>query len=121
MQNKNEVLENLKKLEIFIHWPEFGTTKDQIENLLDYSFCEVGASGKRYGREIILKVLIERAQIENREVWKSENFDCVELATDVFLLTYTIYQGERKTERSSIWKKFNSGFKLIYHQGTVAD
>lgn len=114
-----DVLKELTELEIHIHWPALGTSKQDIENLLDENFWEVGASGKKYDREIVLKVLLERAQKKNREIWASENFQCTLLAENIYLLTYTNYQGERKAERSSIWKKFDSGYKLIYHQGTI--
>lgn len=119
MNKKSEVLELLTGLEIFIHWPKFGSTKEQIENLLDENFWEVGASGNKYEREFILKVILERAQKNYPENWKNENFQCSQLSENIFLLTYTLYQGDRKTERSSIWEKYESGFKLVYHQGTI--
>ena len=115
----NELLKELTSLEIFIHWPAIGTSKQILENLLDKNFWEVGASGKKYDREIVLNVLLERAQKENPEKWASENFQCTLLAENIYMLTYTNYQGERKTERVSIWKKIDSRFKLIYHQGTI--
>lgn len=114
-----EILKELTSLEIFIHWPAIGTSKQILENLLDENFWEVGASGKKYEREIVLEVLLERTQKENTEKWASENFQCALLSENIYMLTYTNYQGERKTERVSIWKRIDSGFKLIYHQGTI--
>lgn len=114
-----EILKELTSLEIFIHWPAIGTSKQILENLLDINFWEVGASGKKYEREIVLEVLLERTQKENPEKWASENFQCALLSENIYMLTYTNYQGERKTERVSIWKRIDSGFKLIYHQGTI--
>lgn len=111
----------LTRLEIFIHWPKLGTAKEEIENLLDENFWEIGASGKKYDREIVLKVLLERTQKANPEIWVNENFQCTQLSENIYLLTYSLLQGERKTERSSIWKKFESGFKLLYHQGTIVN
>lgn len=119
MNNVNDVLELLSNLEIFIHWPKLGSTKEQIENTLDENFWEVGASGNKYNRELILKVILERAQKPYPVDWKNESFKCSQLSQNFYLLTYTMLQGERKTERSSIWKKYESGFKLVYHQGTV--
>lgn len=117
--NYTEILQELKSLEIFIHWPDYGASKEKIELHLDENFWEVGASGKKYNREIVLKVLVERSQKENPEEWISDNFECAELSQNVYLLTYTIIQGERKTERCSIWKKYENDFKLVYHQGTI--
>ncbi|MDP2036986.1 MAG: DUF4440 domain-containing protein [Ignavibacteria bacterium] len=119
MEKLSDVLEELTKLEIFIHWPSTGTTRQEIENLLDEKFWEVGASGKIYNREIVMRVLEERTHKQNNEVWINKDFQCAEIAGDNFLLTYTLAQGERLTQRSSIWRKYENGFKLVYHQGTV--
>lgn len=113
------VLEELTKLEIFIHWPTLGSTKQELENILDQNFWEVGASGKRYNREIVLRVLEERSKKHNHELWFNKDFHCAEIAEDNYLLTYTVTQGERWTQRSSIWRKSENGFKLVYHQGTI--
>lgn len=114
-------LNELTKLEIFIHWPTLGTTKQAIENLLDKNFWEVGASGKRYDREFVLRVLVERTHKQNTEVWINKNFHCSEIAENNYLLTYTLAQGARVTQRASIWRKYETGFKLVYHQGTVVE
>ncbi|MDP3581046.1 MAG: DUF4440 domain-containing protein [Ignavibacteria bacterium] len=121
MEKLSDVLEELTKLEIFIHWPSTGTTRQEIENLLDEKFWEVGASGKIYNREIVMRVLEERTHKQNNEVWIKKDFQCAEIAADNFLLTYTLAQGERLTQRSSIWRKYENGFKLVYHQGTVVE
>lgn len=120
-ENIAQTLEELMKLEIFLHWPAFGSAREEIENLLDENFWEVGASGKRYNREIVLKVLEERSKQLNEETWINRNFYCTEIAKDNYLLTYTSIQGKRTTERSSIWRRSEQGFKLIYHQGTVVE
>jgi hypothetical protein len=42
------------------------------------------------------------------------------LAEDVYLLTYTLIQGnERKTRRSTIWQHTPEGWKIVYHRGTI--
>jgi hypothetical protein len=113
------ILDELTRLEIFIHWPTTGTTLQEIENLLDEIFWEVGASGKRYSREFVLRVLEERTHKQNNEIWVNKDFHCSEMAENNYLLTYTLAQGARVTQRSSIWRKYETGFKLVYHQGTV--
>lgn len=121
MEKLSDILEELTKLEIFIHWPSIGTTKQEVENLLDENFWEVGASGKIYNREIVLRVLEERTHKQNNEVWINKDFHCTEIAVDNYLLTYCLAQGERLTQRASIWRKYENGFKLVYHQGTVVE
>jgi hypothetical protein len=50
----------------------------------------------------------------------AEDFHCQKLATDLYLLTYTLTQQKtRKTRRSTIWQKTAEGWKIVFHQGTV--
>ena len=47
---------------------------------------------------------------------------CRELAANVYLLTYTLLQSQRRTRRSSIWSRASGDWKIVFHQGTeVAD
>ena len=42
------------------------------------------------------------------------------LAGDLYLLTYTLLQDHvRKTRRSTIWQRTASGWKIVFHQGTL--
>jgi hypothetical protein len=39
---------------------------------------------------------------------------------DVYLLTYTLIQDEkRRTRRATIWQRTAEGWKIVYHQGTI--
>lgn len=44
-----------------------------------------------------------------------------EIAADNYLLTYTLFQGERVTRRSTIWRRTGEGWKIMYHQGTIVE
>jgi hypothetical protein len=84
-------------------------------------FWEVGASGRRYTRDYAFAELEKRyAQDEDEaDVWETEDFQCRKLAEDVYLLTYTLLQGERTTRRATIWQRTESGWKIVFHQGTI--
>ncbi|HEY9112631.1 MAG TPA: hypothetical protein VIM92_12770 [Rhodanobacteraceae bacterium] len=41
------------------------------------------------------------------------------MAPDVYLLTYTLRQGARLTQRSTIWRRVGEDWKIVFHQGTV--
>ena len=117
---KENIIEEIKKLEIFLHHPDFGTGKEVLENMMDENFWEVGASGKRYNKKIVLKVLLERAGNPNKEKWNVKDFECIELSESIFLVTYKLTQDDgRVTRRSSIWKKIEQNWKIVYHQGTI--
>ena len=48
----------------------------------------------------------------------TSDFHCRQLATDLYLLTYTLLQGMRNTRRSTIWRHTSGDWKIVFHQGT---
>jgi hypothetical protein len=114
-----DVLDELKQWEPIFHRPEHGTRRTDFENMTMPDFWETGASGQRYSREFVLD-LLEQRYTENRpDEWETQDFHCRNLADSVYLLTYTLFQGTRKTRRASIWQKTTQGWKIVYHQGTI--
>jgi hypothetical protein len=113
------VLNELMQREPIFHRPEFGTTRQDFENMTDPEFWEVGASGRRYSREYVLDTLERRYENPIEEIWETKDFHCAAIAPENYLLTYTLIQGERITRRSTIWRNSELGWKIIYHQGTV--
>jgi hypothetical protein len=119
-----DVRDELRRREPIFHRPELGTSPADFEQMIDPGFWEVGASGRRYARDFVL------AELERRHAggppagdeWQVRDDDCLELAPDVYLFTYTLAQGDRITRRATIWRRTNQGWKIVYHQGTmVAD
>jgi hypothetical protein len=41
------------------------------------------------------------------------------LGPDTYLLTYTLDQAGRRTRRSTIWRRSEDGWQILYHQGTI--
>jgi hypothetical protein len=116
-----DVLEELMRREPIFHRAEFGTTRADFERMMDEDFCEVGASGRRYSRAYVLDELEKRHSGPRSDVWETSEFACRRLAEDVYLLTYTLLQdGVRLTRRSTIWRRSGDGWKILFHQGTVA-
>jgi hypothetical protein len=115
------VLEELKRREPIFHRPEWGTTRADFENMTDPEFWEVGASGRRYSREFILDTLEDRALKGYEDIWETLDFHCVDIAPENYLVTYTLLQGARVTRRATLWRRTSSGWKILYHQGTVVD
>ena len=116
------VLEDLERREPVFRWPELWTTRRDFENMIDVTFREVGASGKRYSRQIAIDPLVERYSQPHHDVWETSGFHCEELAPDTYLQTYTLVQGEtRVARRASIWCRAHDGLKSSYHQGTLVD
>lgn len=115
------VLEELKLREPIFHHPEFGTTRRDYEDMIDPEFWEVGASGRRYSREFVLETLENRAPDPEESQWLTRDFQCREIAADNYLITYTLHQGKRVTRRATLWRRTMSGWKILYHQGTLVE
>jgi hypothetical protein len=116
------VLDELKQHEPVFHRLESGARRADLENMIDPDFCEVGASGRRYGRGYVLDILEKRLENPVEDVWECSDFRCLELARDTYLVTYTLLQQkQRMTRRSSIWRRSRQGWKIVYHQGTVVE
>lgn len=117
------VLEELMSREPIFHRREWGTTRADFERMTATDFWEVGASGRRYSRGFVLDEVERRYATPDDdplpETMKTSEFHCRRLAGQVYLLTYTLLQGERRTRRSTIWENTAEGWKIIFHQGTV--
>ena len=117
------VLEDLILREPIFHRPEWGAMRADFERLTVPDFWEVGASGRCYSRSFVLDELEQRYHIKREgplpDSMKASGFHCRQLAADVYLLTYTLLQGERKTRRSTIWQQTAEGWKIVFHQGTI--
>jgi hypothetical protein len=109
----------LSALEPIFHHPELGTTRVAYEGMTDEGFWEVGASGRRYSRDFVIETLIDRYSRTYVEDWEASDFYCQQLASELYLLTYTLAQGERITRRSTIWRRDAGVWKIVYHQGTI--
>ena len=100
------VLEELRKREPIFHHPGSAASRADYARMVVDDFWEIGASGQRYSREFVLHVLAARlAHPVDESDWKTHDFHVRELAPDVYLLTYTLRQGERLTRRSTIWRE----------------
>ena len=116
----SEILAELSRREPIFHRPELGTTRADFETMTAEDFWEVGASGRSYSRSYVLDSLEKRYAVPHSDVWETMDFHCRRLATDVYLLTYTLVQDKkRRTRRSTIWQRTAEGWKTVYHQGTI--
>jgi hypothetical protein len=116
-----DILAQLIDREPIFHRPEFGTKRQDFENMTVEEFWEVGASGRRYSRKYVLDTLEERHSQPHEDMWETQDFHCLQIALDNYLITYTLIQGERVTRRSTIWRRCGTDWKIVYHQGTIVE
>ena len=117
------LLHKLQALEVELHHPGVNCSRERLEQLLHPEFNEVGRSGRPYNRETVVNYL---ATVQPQPAVVSEAFEVSALGPDAALLTYRSAQIEKETGltkhtlRSSVWLDTSTGWRLRYHQGTVA-
>lgn len=116
----SRVIDELAQQEPIFHRPAFARSRSDFEQLMADDYWEFGASGERYDREFILKRLDEVVPADaDAAGWKTSDFGCRRLGPSVYLLTYTLDQAGRITRRSTVWQATPTGWKILFHQGTV--
>ena len=114
------VLEELRAREPIFHTRAFGLTAAERERAMHSAYWEVGASGRRYSRSFIQRMLEERPPVEaDAAGWRCSEFGLRRLGAETFLLTYRLEQERRITRRATIWEKTGEGWRILYHQGTL--
>ena len=117
-----DILDELKAREPIFHHPELGTDRATLEAMTDPDFWEVGASGRRYSREYCIDTVVKRYEGDYEDDWETRDFHLRQLASDCYLLTYTLIENElRVTRRSTIWRRTEDRWTIVYHQGTIVE
>lgn len=111
------LLDDLRRREPIFHTPAFGTDYKQA---MAPDYWEVGASGRRYSRDFILRWMSDAPPVDAASAgWQTSGHALRRLGPDTYLLTYTLRQAERLTRRSTIWQSTPDGWRILYHQGTI--
>jgi hypothetical protein len=117
------LLQELRDLEVELHHPGVRCSRERLEELLHAEFHEVGRSGRRYSRDMVINYLASQAADAAIE---SFTFEMQLLADGCMLLTYQsahrAADGTLKnhTLRSSVWVRNAGRWQIVYHQGTPA-
>ncbi len=105
--------------EPIFHRPEFGTTRADFESMLAPEFWEVGASGRKYSKTLVLDALQARHTEPVVENFSVTDFAGQEIAPNLYLATYQLDQAGRLSRRATIWRYANPDWQIVYHQGTL--
>ena len=112
--------EELRRREPIFHRPEFASTFADFERATAPGYWEVGASGRRYSRDFILRTLQQHPPIDAASAgWESFDYGLRGLGPDTYLFTYTLRQADRLSRRATIWQSTAEGWRILYHQGTL--
>ena len=112
----------LREREPVFHRTELGTARAQFQAMTVPDYWEVGASGTVYDRTTLLDELERRFADPSYDPMAGlelSDFAVREAGADVWLATYELRQGERRSRRVSVWRHSVGEWILVYHQGTV--
>jgi hypothetical protein len=111
--------EELSRLEETLWRADTRFDRGYMDSLLAPDFFEFGSSGRIYGRPDVLPV--ESASLDAR----LHGVEVRALGGDVWQVTYVSEvrseAGVEHANRSSLWIRTRSGWKLSFHQGTPAE
>jgi hypothetical protein len=114
------VFEELRTCEPIFHRNAFGVGAEDFARRMAPDYWEVGASGRRYNREFILKYLDQHPPVDAETAgWACSDFALRQLGPETYLLTYRLDQKGRETRRATIWQQTEGGWQILYHQGTI--
>jgi len=109
--------ETIKSYEERLLKPDVRKSLEEVSKLLADDFYEIGKSGKTFTKSQV----IESMQKESDDYSVSlSNFELRELDTDLLQATYktTNHRTGISAIRSTLWRKNESGWQAIFHQGT---
>lgn len=112
--------ETLRPLEESLWIAETRFDREYMNRILAPEFFEFGRSGRIYTRE---ETLSAAPQAINAKL-PLKDFQVHRINDDVALVTYIREVTDNKLEignRSSLWRKTETGWQLMFHQGTAVN
>lgn len=99
------------------------TSLESASDLLDDDFVEFGRSGTVYTKAETVAALIAGVEAAG---WAADLADFATrfLSVDLALVTYTSFRRygdgrtDRRSLRSSVWRKRDGRWRIVFHQGT---
>lgn len=91
-----------------------------LEALIDDEFIEIASSSQCYCKSDVMQWLL----MEDQSIRSGTDFSAMQLSDDIILLTYTSHIQDtpnspiKKAARSSIWRKKDNRWSMVFHQGT---
>lgn len=88
--------------------------RERLARLLADDFTEVGASGTVWDKSSILDMLGSEGSVEIEMI---EPVGRV-IGADYVLLQWISRTSRMRARRTSLWRRTNTGWELVHHQGT---
>ncbi len=104
-----------------VGWCDITSNVTSLNRLAYAHSGELGIVESYLGKGIGKALMYNALDIPNyQDIWEAKDFALMRIAQDNYLLKYTLIQNKiRVTRRSTIWRRENAMWKILYHQGTV--
>jgi hypothetical protein len=125
MSLKEPNAEMFLTLETSLHRPDVRSSPGLVGNLLADEFIEFGSSGYVCDKQTTMKALAAEEAPAMAPSPQVSDFSVSMLSDNVVLVTYRSIrlsmegQKGRQTLRSSIYKRFDGRWQMVFHQGTL--
>jgi len=111
---------HLRRLEEQLLLPQTRASSKRVAALLADDFIEFGSSGRVFGKQQILALLRNETPVKR----SLSRFESIALSGNIVLVRYraTRRMGRGRsvrTLRSSIWRRTNGQWQMVFHQGTL--
>ncbi len=114
------ILAELAAREPIFDYRESSASREALEAMTDEAFWEIGASGRVYERGLVIDNLLERYRRQPEpHGWPCRDFRITCLAEGLYHLSYILEEPDRRSRRSTFWRRTPTGWKIVFHQGTV--
>ena len=110
------MLDKILELENSLFKLEYMSNKEYLDNIIDDNYKELGKSGILFNKEDVVNYLLEQQRDRDIEI---SNFSGEELTRDLWIVHYITYSDDNKIYRTSIWKKEDNNFKILFHQASI--
>ncbi len=120
MEEKRSPEEQIRRLEERLQQADMRKSAKDVAELLADDFVEIGSSGRIFDKQ----ATIDGLQHESPAEISLTDYQARILAPDVVLVTYRAVRSASapaqttQSLRSSIWKRLDGRWQLVFHQGT---
>ncbi len=111
-------LDDVMALELEVQDAQCRASQSRLAEIFAPDFVEIGASSRRWDLDSTLQMLRDDAQDPDVAGIEVRDLRARYLTPDVIQVFWTSHRAGRRARRTSIWRRHQGQWQLVYHQGT---
>jgi hypothetical protein len=104
--------------ELALESPEVRRSPALVEDLLDADFREIGVSGRPWTRSEVVQALLAEDSDDPGSIEVTE-MEGMLVCDGLVLLTFLSRRDGYRARRSSLWRRSDGAWRVVFHQGTL--